>query len=110
MSNDVSFNSSNQPLEVVITCVDYSDFLEQTLPFTLPHADRVVVVTSFNDEATRALCEKWSVECVPTDAFTEKGDAFNKGNAINVGLAMLRNNGFVLHMDSDIVLPLTALD
>jgi hypothetical protein len=52
---------SNQPLEIVITCVDYGDFLDQTLPFTLPHADRVVVVTSFEDDCTRTVCNKWFI-------------------------------------------------
>ena len=99
---------NNQSLEVVITCVDYGDFLDQTLPFTLSHVDRVVVVTSFDDELTKKVCQKWSVECVPTDAFTEKGEIFNKGSAINVGLSMLRQNGWILHMDADIVLPLTT--
>ncbi len=95
-------------LEILITSVNYGDFLDQTLPFTLPHADRVVVVTSFDDEHTQQICRKWSVECVPTDTFTEKGESFNKGNAINIGLAMLRNTGWVLHMDADIVLPITT--
>jgi len=109
---DFKYNKSgeaanNQSLEVVLTCVDYGDFLNQTLPFILPHADRIVVVTSFTDKLTREVCRKWSVECVPTDVFTEKNESFNKGSAINVGLAMLRQNGWILHMDSDIVVPLT---
>lgn len=97
----------NQTIEVVITCVNYGDFLEQTLPFTLPHADRVVVVTSFDDDVTRGVCQKWSVECIPTDAFTEKGEVFNKGNGINIGMTMLRQTGWILSIDADIVLPLT---
>ena len=95
-------------LEVVITCVNYADFLTETLPFNLPHVDRLVVVTSHADAATQALCRKWSVECVVTDAFTEKGDSFNKGHAINVGLGSLRQNGWILHLDADVVLPLTC--
>jgi hypothetical protein len=98
---------SNQPVEVIITSVDYGDFLDQTLPFTLPHADRVVVVTSFDDSTTQEVCRKWSVECIPTDTFNEKGEVFNKGNGINIGLSMLRQNGWILSMDADIVLPLT---
>lgn len=94
-------------LEVVITSVDYGDFLNQTLPFTIGQVDRVVVVTSFEDELTKQVCRKWSVECIATDIFTEDGESFNKGQGINMGMQMLRNKGWVIAMDSDIVLPIT---
>ncbi len=94
-------------LECVIVCRDYGDFLAETIPLNIPHFDRVVVVTTAADWLTRDVCRKWSVECVLTDAFTEKGDHFNKGHAINVGLARLRQRGWVLHLDADIALPLT---
>ncbi len=94
-------------LEAVVVCVNYGDFLNETLPLNLPHIDRLVVVTTLNDQVTRAVCRKWSVECVTTDVFTEKGDCFNKGAAINVGLASLRQKGWLLHMDADIALPIT---
>ena len=98
---------SDDRIEAVITCVDYPDFLEQTLPFNLPHLDRVVVVTSFDDDNTRAICAKWSVECISTDAFFEKGESFNKGHGINMGLQFMRQNGWMLHLDADVVLPLS---
>lgn len=98
---------NNQMLEAVITSVDYGDFLNQSLPFVLPHVDRVVVVTSFEDELTKEVCRKWSVECIPTDVFTEKGELFNKGSAINIGISMLRQKGWIIQLDADIVLPLT---
>jgi len=94
-------------LEAVVVCENYSDFLEETLPFNLPHVDRLVVVTSHEDERTRALCTKWSVECVVTDMFSEGGRSFGKGPAINIGLSSLRCTGWILQLDADIVLPLT---
>ncbi len=93
-------------IEAIVTCWNYGDFLAETLPFTLPHVDRLVVVTDHKDAATKALCTKWSVECVVTDVFHEKGDAFNKGAAINIGLQTLRQRGWILQLDADIVLPL----
>jgi hypothetical protein len=102
-----SIKYTDNRLEMVVTCVNYADFLVETMPFNLPHIDRLVVVTSHEDTATQALCRKWSVECAITDAFTEKGDTFNKGHGINVGLGNLRQNGWILHLDADIVLPLT---
>ena len=33
-------------LEAVTVCVDYADYLEETLPFLLPHVDDLVVITT----------------------------------------------------------------
>jgi hypothetical protein len=98
---------SDTELEAITVCVNYADFLEEVLPHNLPHLDRLVVVTSHQDRATRELCRKWSVECIPTDAFFEKGEAFNKGHAINVGLGALRQRGWILQLDADVALPVT---
>ena len=92
-------------LEAVIVCVDYSDFLEHTLPETLQHVDRLVVVTGHNDQGTRALCSKFSVDCVISDIMHEDGEVFNKGKAINLGLGHLKGMDWLLHLDADIVLP-----
>jgi len=107
---------SNKPdwfdnrLEGVIVCLDYGDFLAETLPMNLTHFDRLVVVTALRDQVTRSVCRKYSVECVTTEAFTERGEIFNKGAAINVGLAALRQRGWLLHLDADIVLPNTFIN
>lgn len=92
-------------IEAVIVCKDYSDFLEHTLPENMQHLDRVVIVTHPNDQATRALCSKYGVDCVTTECMHEDGDAFNKGRAINLGLGHLRGTDWILQMDADIVLP-----
>ena len=99
--------ASDDRIECVITCQNYGDFLAQTLPYNLPQLDRVVVVTSHDDALTKAVCKKYSVETVLTDVFQAHGEAFNKGAAINHGLAALRQRGWILHLDADIVLPLT---
>lgn len=91
-------------IEAVIVCKDYSDFLEQTLPENVQQLDRIVVVTHSDDKKTQAVCNKYSVHFVTTDAFTEKGHAFNKGAAINVGFDNTQGGEWILHMDSDIVL------
>jgi hypothetical protein len=92
-------------IEAVIVCNNYSDFLEHTLPENLQHLDGVVVVTTPEDKATRALCEKYSVDVLDTNVFFEKGDAFNKGRAINLGLSHLRHDDWLLHLDADTMLP-----
>ena len=92
-------------IEAVIICVDYADFLEQTLPSTLEEVDDLVVVTTPEDGATRGLCHKMGVRCLPTRSFYQWGDKFNKARGINYGLANLRLDDWVLHLDADIVLP-----
>lgn len=101
--NTRSYN--NVRLEAVVVCLNYADFLAESLPMNLSHIDRLVVVTGHEDHATREVCRKWSVECVLTDVFTEKGETFNKGSAINIGIGTLRQQGWIMQLDADIVLP-----
>lgn len=92
-------------LEAVIVCKNYSDFLAHSLPENVQYFDDVVVVTAHDDYATQKLCARYSVDYVKTEAFTEGGHIFNKGKAINLGLSHLPKNGWMLHLDADIVLP-----
>lgn len=92
-------------LECVIVCKNYADFLEHTLPDNMQFFDRLVVVTGYDDSRTKALCNRFGIACVPTDCMHDKGAAFNKGNAINLGLGHLEQSDWVLHLDADIVLP-----
>jgi hypothetical protein len=92
-------------IEAITVCVSYTDFLEHTLPENLQHLDRLVVVTHPDDKKTQSLCEKFGVDCVPTKEMHRDGDKFNKGRAINLGLSHLRHDGWLLHLDADILLP-----
>ncbi len=92
-------------IEAVIICSNYSDFLKHTLAENIQQLDDVLVVTTPEDRETQKLCSKYSIQCIPTTVFTEYGDAFNKGRAINLGLSNLRKSDWLLHIDADIVLP-----
>ena len=93
-------------LEGLTVSVHYADFLDETLTENLDHFDEFVVVTAHDDRATQAVCERHGVICVKTDVHAEDpSDRFNKGLMINLGLAHLRNRGWLLHLDADIVLP-----
>ena len=92
-------------LEAVTCCVGYDDFLAETAAFNRQHFDRYVVVTSHDDEATADVCHRLNLECVRTGDFTRHGDAFNKGRAVEHGLAMLSHADWVCHLDADIALP-----
>jgi glycosyltransferase involved in cell wall biosynthesis len=91
--------------EAVIVSVNYSDFLAHTLPLNKYFFNRIVVVTDLDDDRTRQICAYHRVRCVQTDDFYKNGEKFNKGAAINYGLSFLDMDGWVAHMDADIVLP-----
>jgi hypothetical protein len=92
-------------LEAVVTCVNYGDFLAHSLPWNKNHFDRLVVVTSHMDKLTQRVCEFHHVECLLTDRFNAHLGQFAKGAGINVGLDALDKDGWLLHLDADIVLP-----
>ncbi len=92
-------------IEAVVVCYNYSDFLKHTIAETLQHVDRLVVVTHPSDNATKQLCDRYGVDCVPTEVFHEDGAKFNKARAINLGLSHLKHTGWLIHLDADILLP-----
>ncbi len=92
-------------IECITICAGYADFLREVLPHNLAHFDNYLVVTRFDDDATRSLCGELGVECRPTDLFDKGGDAFAKGRAIDWGLGFLRCDGWLCHLDADIYLP-----
>ena len=93
-------------LEGVTTCVDYSDFLEITLPRNVPHFDKLVVVTAEEDVATQEVCERHgaTLKICPRERLQHQG-GFNKGCAINDGLRELSRREWVAFLDADIALP-----
>lgn len=92
-------------IELVVISHNYGDFLEETLPRNLQAVDAAVVVTHPGDRQTKALCQRLGVPCVETEVMHAKGDKFNKGRCINLGLSHLRHDGWLLHVDADILLP-----
>ena len=92
-------------LEAITVCVNYSDFLAQTLPFNKQHFNHILVVTTPDDKDTQAVCEYHNVEYITTNKFTEGGAPFNKARGINEGLQYLSKRDWVLHLDADIYLP-----
>jgi hypothetical protein len=92
-------------IEAVIVCVDYADFLAETLPRNIPHFDRVLVITAPHDQETQDLCRKLSVPFYATNLFFKNGDRFNKARGIDFGIGYLRYNDWVVHLDADTYLP-----
>ena len=94
-------------IEAVTVSVGYGDILAETLPLNRPHVDRLVVITKPDDHETIEVSAKYDAECLTTHAFGPNG-GFCKGAGINVGLNALDLDGWVLHLDADLVLPIHA--
>lgn len=92
-------------LECVTVCIDYPDFLAETLPMNRPQFDRIVVVTAPEDLETQRICDYWDVDVVLTDVVQSRWNEFHKAKGINAGLEHLKLDGWVLHLDADVALP-----
>jgi glycosyltransferase involved in cell wall biosynthesis len=92
-------------IQTIITCVNYSDYLSETLPFNKRHFDELIIVTTPEDVETQKVCANLKVPFVTTNSFYDNGASFNKGRGINFGIQWLQNPDWILHMDADIVLP-----
>ena len=91
-------------LEAVMVCVDYSDFLDISLPRNKKHFDNIIVVTSNADKNTQEVCKKNKVACVITDCMFENM-GFNKGKAINKAIGAAQRKDWVLITDADMIMP-----
>jgi FkbM family methyltransferase len=98
----------NRPTKLRSLCavtisVHYTEELEHALP-NRNHFDRWIIVTAPDDLRTQNFCKKHGLECIISMRLKE-GGTFNKGKAINDGIAELRNADWILLIDSDIILP-----
>jgi hypothetical protein len=107
-----STNDRISRLDIVLTCVNYSDYLVVALMENIKHINPkfITVVTDSKDELTKRVCDVFGVNCVVTDVFYAGGAAFNKGRAINEGIKSLKNPEWILLTDADIVFPDKFLD
>lgn len=97
-------------IEGLTTCVGelYSSFLQRGLPGWLDGLDTLTVVTSLEDRYIEQVCHGVSttINVVRTSLFTDYNAFFNKGAALNIGYRSLKKIDYILHIDSDILLPL----
>lgn len=96
-------------LEIVIPCVNYGDYLAETLPHTMPLFDRVIVVTSKADKETQEVARKCSCTYYATDVWFRDGGQFNKYAGLAFGLSFASvHNTWVGVLDADTYLPPVA--
>lgn len=89
-------------ITAISTCVGYDDYLSISLPLNRSFFKNYYIVTTKEDKATQKLAKAYDCKLVLTDIFTKKA-SFNKGAAINLALASLKDT-WVCHIDSDIVI------
>jgi hypothetical protein len=92
-------------IEAVTVCLHYDDFLEQTIRVNQSLFDDWVVVTSQEDSGTIAVCQRYGVRTAFCPYFKRGGESFAKALAINIGLAHLKFEDWVVHLDADTALP-----
>ncbi len=92
-------------VECIIPSVHYADFLVETLPHNRILFDRTIVVTAPEDHKTREVCKFLNVECVLTDEYRTHWGEFVKGAGINAGIRAANKDGWLVQLDSDILLP-----
>jgi hypothetical protein len=86
--------------------VNYAPQLSMTLPRNLRHLTECVVVTSPEDEETKAVARSVpGVRLFETDAFTRHNAFFNKGLAFEEAWDHFGRDGQWLVWDADILLP-----
>ena len=103
INNTINQTIPKKKIDVIITSVNYNDFLILSLENNTKHFENITVVTSNDDKICQDICESFGVKCITTDVFYEDGFKFNKGKAINVGIESIINPEFILLLDADII-------
>lgn len=96
-------------ISAVTVCVGYGDFLRESVAWNRHHFDKWVIVTSPDDTETREVCRQNRLTCLVTKDH-ERDGTFSKGRAIERGLQQLPADDWILHIDADVVLPLSFHD
>lgn len=92
-------------VRAITVCVDYSDILEMTLPSHKSFVEETMVVTTARDTKTIDIAQSLGARVHITDTFYRKNAYFNKFGALEEALDVFGREGWLLIIDSDIVIP-----
>lgn len=92
-------------LRALITCVEYHDLLEITLPHNKHHFSEIIVVTHKADEPTHQVAAQLEIDTFNTNAFYNNGALFNKWAAIEHALDHFGRHGWLCLLDADTLWP-----
>jgi hypothetical protein len=91
-------------IEAVTVSINFSDYLREIVR-NKSLLDRWLIITHKDDKDTINLCKSFKLEYMLTKKIYENNAQFAKGKAINEGLQCLDRDDWILHLDSDILLP-----
>lgn len=104
MGNSEYHQKIGHKVEVLIVCVNYSDFLKITLPKNKKQMQNITVITDFNDKETVNICNENDVDYILTDEFYRYNFPFIKSAGYTVAFNFLHYKDWVLLIDSDVIL------
>jgi hypothetical protein len=93
----------NHSVNATTVCIGYGDFLRESARFNARHFDKWTIVTSPDDHETREVCRQFALHCLVTEDANRDGD-FSKGRLVERGLNHAHGDGWVCHIDADVVL------
>jgi Glycosyl transferase family 2 len=98
-------------LTAITVSINCADYLAKCIARNANIVTRWIVVTDRQDLQTVELCRAFSnIEIVFTKTDFEPGIAFPKSKMINEGFHHLPQSGWVLHLDSDVLLPRNTME
>ena len=92
----------------ITICIDYADFLAQTLPHNRPLFTNYYIVTEERDTSTRELARMYDCNVLFTTKTHEKGAKFNKSGMMFDAQHVLHRRhteAWIVNLDADIYLP-----
>lgn len=91
-------------VEVIITCLNYDDYLAITLPKNLEQIKNITIVTSSEDKNTQRICDIEGARIIHSKRITSPTEPFAKGKAINDAIDIIGPKEWIMLIDADILL------
>ncbi len=91
---------------LLIVCVNYDDYLEETCKYNTIIFDKIYVITTPEDKKTHKICSLYNnVLYYQTNVFKKNQAKFNKGAALDYGLSKIPKNIWLVIGDADCIYP-----
>lgn len=93
-------------INFICVCVNYADYLEETLKHNASIFDTILIVTTPSDKKTQDIVNQYqNAKYIETEIFYKDGCAFNKGAALNLALQSIDKKDWLLIGDADCIYP-----
>jgi hypothetical protein len=90
----------------ICVCVNYSDYLQETLKHNSLIFDNIFIVTTPSDDKTKEIINQYpNIKYIETEIFYKDSCPFNKGAGLNLGLQNIEKKDWLLIGDADCIYP-----